>query len=359
VREGTLLWEPSPERAAASNLAAYMGWLRERHGLAFDGYDALWRWSVADLPAFWASIWDYFGVEAEGSYREVLKGRRGWFEGTRLNYARHALREGEDERPALLHRTERGALRAITRGDLRDRVARVAAALRAMGIRPGDRVVAYLPNVPETAIAFLACASLGATWSCCSPDFGAAGTVDRFRQIEPTLLLAIDGYRSFDRRDVVEQIRAQLPTLRNTVLVPHLDEDGGDDGLADTRRWAELLAAEGDLSFADVPFDHPLWILYSSGTTGPPKAIVHGHGGILLEHLKTLHLQLDLAPGDRFLWFTTSGWMMWNLLVGAPLVGAAAVLYEGSRRSSGPARATSARARRRGSSLGGGIPSAR
>ena len=334
VPEGTLLWEPSADLAAASNLAAYMGWLRERRGLVFEDYDALWRWSVTDVSAFWASIWEYFQVEADGPYREVLTGRRGWFDGTRLNYARHALRGGEDDRPAVVHCTERGGLSAITRGELRDRTARVAAALRAMGVGRGDRVAAYMPNIPETAIAFLACASLGATWSCCSPDFGAAGTIDRFRQIEPTLLFAVDGYRyggrRFDRRDVVEQIRAQLPTLQHTVFVSHLDEDGGDDRPAGTRPWAELLTGEGDLEFADVPFDHPLWILYSSGTTGPPKAIVHGHGGILLEHLKTLHLQFDLTPGDRFLWFTTSGWMMWNLLIGAALVGAVPVLYEGS-----------------------------
>jgi acetoacetyl-CoA synthetase len=334
--EGTVLWTPTPEQRARANITRYMSWLRETRGLAFESYEALWRWSVTDLEAFWASIWEFCGVRAHRPYERVLEDRRvfaaRWFPGAALNYAEHALSR-RDAHPALVFAAEGRAPATVTYAELAAKVAAVAAGLRRLGVRRGDRVVAYLPNIPETVIAFLATASLGAIWSSCSPEFGIRSVVDRFRQIEPRVLFAADGYRyggrGFDRREAVGEIRRQLPTLEATVLVPRL----GDVGPApDATPWSELAdgAPAPELTFEAVPFDHPLWVLYSSGTTGLPKAIVHGHGGVLLEMLKALTLHLDLRPDDRFFWFTTTGWMMWNFLVSGLLVGTTLVLYDGS-----------------------------
>jgi len=336
--EGTILWTPTPEQRAGTNIARYLAWLRETRGLTFEAYDALWRWSVTDLEAFWASIWDFCGVRAHRAYARVLEDRRvpgaRWFPGAELNYAEHALSR-RDEHPALVFAAEGRPPAVVTYADLVGKVAAVAAGLRRFGVRRGDRVIAYLPNIPETVIAFLATASLGAIWSSCSPEFGIRSVVDRFRQIEPRVLFAVDGYRyggrSFDRREAVGEIRRQLPTLETTILVPRLDGAGGGSA-AGVRPWSELAdsAPPAELTFEAVPFDHPLWILYSSGTTGLPKAIVHGHGGILLEMLKALTLHLDLGPRDRFFWFTTTGWMMWNFLISGLLLGTTLLLYDGS-----------------------------
>jgi acetoacetyl-CoA synthetase len=333
-----VLWRPSPERIERAWLTRYQRWLEQRLGRTFGSYEELWRWSVDDVEAFWRSIWDFFDVQADGSPERVL-GRREmpgaqWFPDVALNYAEHVFRDKRDEDVAIRHAGEERALAAMTWGELRALTARIAAGLRAQGVEPGDRVVAYVPNVPEAIAAMLACASIGAVWSSCSPDFGARSVVDRFAQIEPTVLLAVDGYRyngrAFDRRDVVAGLMAQMPTLRATVLLPYLDAAATLEG---TVAWEDFLAADGGgtgLAFERVPFDHPLWVLYSSGTTGLPKAIVQGQGGILLEQLKKQHLHLDAHAEDRVFWFTTTGWMMWNFLLGVLLTPASIVLFDGS-----------------------------
>jgi acetoacetyl-CoA synthetase len=334
------LWEPSAELVERSRLTEYMRWLEAERGLRFDSYDDLWRWSVDDLEGFWSSIWDFFGVRSEGGYDRVLANREmpgaEWFSGARLNYAEHVFAGKDDAETAILHASELRELDEMSWGELRTQVAAAAAGLRSLGVQPGDRVVAYLPNIPEAIVAFLATASIGAVWSSCSPDFGPASVVDRFAQIEPKVLIAVDGYRyggkDFDRRETLAGLQEQMPTLRRTVVLPYLDPDPDLSPLRDSIRWRELLAAgEGaELAFERVPFDHPLWVLYSSGTTGLPKAIVQGQGGILLEHLKKLHLHVDAHPGDRLFWFTTTGWMMWNFLVSGLLTEAAIVLYDGN-----------------------------
>jgi acetoacetyl-CoA synthetase len=340
VKRGELLWEPSAESVERATLTRYMRWLEAERGRSFADYWALWEWSVSELEEFWASIWDFFEVEASAPYSEVLHERAmpgaRWFEGAELSYPQHIFRGKRDADLAVLHASELRPLGELRWGELREQVARAAAGLRGLGVERGDRVVAYLPNVPETLVAFLATASLGAIWSSCSPDFGASSVVDRFAQIEPKVLLCVDGYRyngrDFDRMETVAGLQREIPTLEHTVVVPYLDPAPDLARLESAVTWAELLATgEGaELPFEQVPFDHPLWVLYSSGTTGLPKAIVQGHGGILLEHLKKLHLHVDAQDGDRVFWFTTTGWMMWNFLVGALLTPASVVLYDGS-----------------------------
>ena len=314
-----------------------MRWLAAERGRRFGTYDELWQWSVTDLEGFWASIWDFFQIGGRPSPAPVLARRQMpgtvWYPNASLNYAEHALRR-RDDHIALIFQSERHPLTRLTYAELYSQVASVAAALRGMGVQKGDRVVAYLPNIPQALVAFLAAASLGATWSSCSPDFGTRSVVDRFQQIEPKVLFAVDGYsyggKTHDRLAVAAEIRSQLPTLQATVLVPYLQADPPAATLPGAVRWESLLAPAGEMQFTPVPFDHPLWVLYSSGTTGLPKAIVQGHGGILLEHYKQLSLQLDLKPEDRFFWFTTTGWMMWNLLISGLLLGTTVVLYDGS-----------------------------
>ena len=315
MREGELLWQPPAELRDGSAMAALM---RER---GFESYDELWRWSVEDLEGFWGALWERF--EVEGSYERVLGSREmpgaEWFPGAQLNYAEHVFRMARPGETAIAHASESQPLAELSWDELADQVARCAAGLRRLGVTKGDRVVAYMPNVPETVVAFLATASIGAIWSSAAPEFGAPTVIDRFAQIEPKVLIAIDGYRyggkDFDRRERVAELERAIPSLDHTVMVPS--------------GWGELLAEPAELEFERVPFDHPLWVLYSSGTTGLPKAIVQGQGGILLEHLKKSRLHMDLTPEDRFFWFTTTGWMMWNFLVGGLLSGAAIVLYDG------------------------------
>ena len=338
---GEKLWEPSPVAIERSQMTAYMRWLAAERDLDFSGdYHRLWQWSVDDLDAFWRSIWDYFGVAASHPPTSTLASREmpgaGWFPDTALNYAEHLFRGRDDSALAIQHASELRELSSLTWGELRRQVAEVAAGLRSLGVGPGDRVVAYLPNIPEAIVAFCATASIGAVWSSCSPDFGARSVVDRFAQIEPKVLFAVDGYRyggkDFDRLDVVAGLEAEIPSLEHTVVLPYLDPDPDLSRLEKPLAWSELAAsgAGAELEFERVPFDHPLWVLYSSGTTGLPKAIVHGHGGILLEHLKKLNLHVDGRAGDSVFWFTTTGWMMWNFLVSALLTPASIVLYDGN-----------------------------
>jgi acetoacetyl-CoA synthetase len=376
------LWRPSREWRERTEMTRFMRLASERAGRALADYDELWRWSVSEPEQFWAAIWDHCGVRASHPYEQVLDshtmpGAR-WFRGAQLNYAENLLmRERDSDAIALLHASELRELGSLTWGQLTGQVAALAAGLRALGVARGDRVAAYMPNIPETLIAFLATASIGAIWSSAAPEFGARSVIDRFAQIEPTALFAVDGYRhngrDFDRSEQVQAIAAELPTLRHTVLLPYLSPDATAEGLPGGISWDDLIDeqagphadlpgsahvqtrqsahaptaalkkhapagtssasnkhAPAAIQFEQVPFDHPLWVLYSSGTTGLPKAIVHGHGGILLEQLKKSLLHLDLRAGDRMFWFTTTGWMMWNFLVGCLLSDAAIVLYDGS-----------------------------
>ncbi len=339
--DSTPLWEPSAELVERARLTEFRRWLEAERGLRLADYAELWQWSVDDLDAFWAAIWDFFEVQADGDREPVLGSREmpgaRWFPQASLNYAEHVFAGKDDPGAvAILHSSELRDLAELSWGELREQVAAVAAGLRGLGVERGDRVVAYLPNIPEAIVAFLASASIGAVWSSCSPDFGSASVVDRFAQIEPKVLFAVDGYRyggkDFDRRQTVAELQAAMPSLEHTFVVSYLDPDPDLGALTDASGWEALLSdnAGAELSFERVPFDHPLWVLYSSGTTGLPKAIVQGQGGILLEHLKKLNLHVDLHEGDRLFWFTTTGWMMWNFLVSGLLSKAAIVLFDGN-----------------------------
>ncbi|MEV1016489.1 MULTISPECIES: acetoacetate--CoA ligase [unclassified Micromonospora] len=336
---GDVLWTPPADVLERSRIGGYLRWLREHRGLDFADYDALWRWSVTDLDGFWRSIWDHFEVIAHTPPTATLAERTmpgaHWFPDATLNYAENVLRmpgRADDDPVVIAHSQTRPPV-TLTAAELREQVRRVSAGLRRLGVTAGDRVAAYAPNISETYVLLLATASLGAVFSSCAPEFGTRSVTDRWQQIEPTVLVAVDGYRygdkPVDRRAEVKAIRAALPSVRHTVGIAYLDPNGPTpDGVLD---WADLAAPTDEpLTFTPVPFDHPLYVLYSSGTTGLPKPIVHGHGGILLEHLKMLALHHDLGPSDRFFWFTTTGWMMWNFLVSGPAVGAAIVLFDGN-----------------------------
>jgi acetoacetyl-CoA synthetase len=341
VTEGTLLWTPPKERADASRLRAFERFLEQKKGLRFASYDELWRFSVGDVRAFWQAIAEFFELRWRKAPASVLEGsmpNARWFPGGELNYAEHALGGGWSDTPALVFVAEDGTRAEFSRSELASLVSRLRAGLVRAGVGRGDRVAALLPNRPETLALFLATASLGAVFSSSAPEFGTKSILDRFQQIEPKVLVTVTSYRyggkRFDRSADVRQIAAGLPTLRATVLVGSSDEAGG-AGAPPTEdmnaiSFDEFASHEGELAFEPVPFEHPLWILYSSGTTGLPKPIVHGHGGILLEHLKALALHSDLGPSDRFFWYSTTGWMMWNYLVSGLLVGATIVLYDGS-----------------------------
>ncbi|MEE1927299.1 acetoacetate--CoA ligase [Streptomyces sp. TRM 70351] len=348
------LWQPGPDRVASARLTRFHAWAAERHGAPAPApedpagsYAALHDWSVADLDAFWTAVTQWFGVRFTRPYETVLADRAmpgaTWFPGATLNYAEHALRTADDparaHEPALVHVTENhqdaagpaeAAPREVSWAELRRQVGSLSARLRDLGVRPGDRVSGYLPNVPEAVVALLATAAVGAVWTSCAPDFGARSVLDRFQQVEPVVLFAVDGYRyggkEHDRTGTVAELRRELPTLRAVVHVPLLGAPAPDGAL----EWAAVTSADTAPVYEQVPFDHPLWVLYSSGTTGLPKAIVQSQGGILVEHLKQLGLHCDLGPGDRFFWYTSTGWMMWNFLVSGLLTGTTVITYDGS-----------------------------
>ncbi|BCJ85503.1 acetoacetate--CoA ligase [Effusibacillus dendaii] len=338
LTEGTVLWQPSEDRVNESGVQKFINWLAQNKGLIFTDYHSLWNWSVDSLEDFWESVWEYLNIRSSTAYPAVLEKRvmpgAKWFTGARLNYAEHVFRNVRDTQPAVLFQSEHVPLTEISWAELEQKTASIAKTLREYGVKPGDRVVGYIPNIPQAIIAFLACASIGAIWSSCSPDFGTPSVVDRFKQIEPKVLFAVDGYRyngkSFDRKSVVAELQESLPSLQKTIFVPYLHEHSNTDGLENAVLFPDLLEEKAELAYEQLPFDHPLWILYSSGTTGIPKAIVHPQGGIILQHLTTFCIQNALTPEDRFFWFTTTGWMMWNYLVSTLLVGATVVQYDGS-----------------------------
>ncbi len=335
-----VLWTPDPVTARTSRIAAFTRFVRKQRLADVDelDYSSLHAWSVDDLEGFWAAAAKFLGVRFHAMPRAALNSfgmpGTGWFPGATLNYAEHALTDGPGRASddlAVVFAREDGLERLVNHGELRELVGRLRGGLLRLGISRGDTVVALMPNCVEALAAFLAVASLGAIWSSCSPDFGTRAVRDRFAQLKPSVFLTVDGYRyggkAFDVRDRVQALREQLPTLTSTVLLPYLDDRAK---LAGTIQWSDLTAEPGSLDFDEVPFDHPLWVLYSSGTTGLPKGIVQGHGGIVVEHLKTLALHHDLGPGSRFFWFTTTGWMMWNLLISGLMVGSTVVMYDGS-----------------------------
>ncbi|GAA3774877.1 acetoacetate--CoA ligase [Streptomyces phyllanthi] len=331
------LWQPDQARIARAQITEFQAWAAEHHGAPSEGgYAALHLWSVEELETFWKAVTEWFDIRFSTPYARVLADRSmpgaQWFPGATLNYAEHALRAAATraDEPALLHVDETHEPRPVTWSELRRQVASLAAELRALGVRPGDRVSGYLPNVPQAVVALLATAAVGGVWTSCAPDFGARSVLDRFQQVEPVILFTVDGYRyggkEHDRRDIVAELRRELPTLRAVVHIPLLGTGAPEGAL----EWSSLTSADVEPVFEQVPFDHPLWVLYSSGTTGLPKAIVQSQGGILVEHLKQLGLHCDLGPEDRFFWYTSTGWMMWNFLVSGLLTGTTIVLYDGS-----------------------------
>jgi acetoacetyl-CoA synthetase len=342
VNEGDLLWTPSAARINKSHLTAFMRWLAQERGRKFGSYEELWRWSVGDLEGFWQAIWDFFEVRSSTPYERVLGERRmpgaKWFPGARLNYAQHALRHERANSVALMHLSERTPLSRVSWEDLGGKVRILATQLRKLGVQPGDRVVAYLPNTPEAIIAMLATTSIGAIWASCGPDFGTRGVLDRYSQLAPKVMFCVDGYqyggKPFDRKAEVQKIIGQLDSLRHVIYLPYLNREDRQPLSANTLLWDELLdqpaVAASEFQYEQVPFEQPLWILFSSGTTGLPKPICHSHGGIILEQLKHLAFNFEVHPGERLFFFTTTGWMMWNFLASSLLSNVVPLLYDGN-----------------------------
>ncbi len=340
----TTLWTPPASFTDHANLTAYRAWLAANHDLTFTDYESLWTWSTEEPARFWETMAAYFDVQFHEPPTATLQGTMptaSWFAGATLNYAEHLFRQRDDARPALIFRNETGGYDLSWR-DLETQVIAVQDWLRSRGVGPGDRVAAYLPNIPEAIICFIAANGLGAVWSCCSPDFGVETVIERFSQIDPKVLIVCDGYRYNGKpHHRLKESNAISKGLRisgvNTLRVPYLEpETRARDAasyfpdLAPVTSPASGGRAPASVTFTPVPFDHPIWVLYSSGTTGRPKAITHSHGGVLLEHLKYLAFHNDAKAGENFFWFTTTGWMMWNFLQASMLVGAVPVLYDGS-----------------------------
>ncbi len=332
-----VLWRPTAESIRGTRIAAFADWVGRRRGLSFGDpvdYDALWRWSVEHLDQFWGDLARWTGVldvaDDRVLTRRAMPGAE-WFPGTTVNFAEQVFRQSTGEHPAVVATAEDAEPVEISWDDLRGQVGAFAATLRRLGVGPGDRVAGYLPNVPEAVVAFLGAASVGAVWSACAPDFGTRAVLDRFAQIEPTVLVAVDGYRwggrDFDRRDVVAELRAALPSVRTTIWVPRLDPSALPDGAL---AWAEAVAGAQEPVFEATAFDAPLWIVYSSGTTGLPKGIVHGHGGVVLEQRKSAELHMDVGVGDRFFWYASTAWIMWNIATSTLLSGCTLVVHDGA-----------------------------
>lgn len=337
LTDNEVAWVPNPRDIEDAGVTAFIRWLHGR-GLDFAGYDELWRWSVEDLNAFWLAIWEWDAIVSPDRPSRAL-GRADmpgaeWFPDVRLNYVSQIFRHACDDSPAIIAQTEAGTRTEVSWRELRRQVGAVAAFLLDNGVKPGDRVAALMPNIPATVVAFLAAASVGAIWTVSSPEMGELAILDRFRQVEPAVLIAVDGYRyngkPYDRRSLIGRIRAELTSVRCLLLVPNLDAAALPADVGGGARWNEVIAADAELEPLPMPFSHPLWIVYSSGTTGLPKPIVHSHGGIVLEHVKLTRLHMDLRPGDRFHWYSNTGWIMWNLQVGGLLAGATICLFDGN-----------------------------
>ena len=342
VREGELLWTPTAAQVEDTNLSRFAKWLAFERGLQFDSYEAMWKWSVSQIEDFWQAMWDYFSIQSSARHTRVL-GKRTmpgaeWFPGARLNYAQHILRNERAGANAILFMTESTALTGVPWESFAEQVRILATRLRELGVQPGDRVVAYMPNIPQTMVAMLATTAIGAIWACCSPDFGSRGVIDRIQQLSPKILFCVDGYqyggKAFDRKAELAEIIGALEGLQQVVHLSYLNPENHDGPCEAALRWNDLLEHRAltreEFEFEQVPFDYPLWILFSSGTTGLPKAIVQSHGGILLEQLKLQHFHMDYRMGERAFFFTTTGWMMWNFLASMPLSGVCPVLYDGN-----------------------------
>lgn len=345
VTEGELLWTPSAAFAARSQVAKFTNWLREERGLDFKDYEALRQWSVTEIEGFWAAVWDYFEIVSDAPPTQVLDRRvmpgAKWFQGARVNYAEHLLRyeaKAKAGETAIHHLAENRPLAQMSWQELGRQVRVLATQLRAMGIKPGDRIVSYMPNVPETTVAMIATIAIGAVWSSAAPEFGTKTVTERFAQIEPSLIFVCDGYRfggkDFARAAEVKQIVSALPTLRHVVWLPFLYPDKNEAPVEGAKSWASVMSGADvpreSFQYERVDCDHPIWVMFSSGTTGLPKAIVHGHVGVLVEHFKVMSFHLNLGPGSVMFFYSTTGWMMYNLVVSSLLTGAAAVQYDGS-----------------------------